>query len=79
MKKQNQFIAVVTLLILLFPVLKSSAQVLSIKGHSFYLDEKPFDMWGVRVASATQNDDFTNRLIANLDDYHSTGINTISV
>ena len=55
------------------------AQVLSIKGHSFYLNNKPFDMWGVRVASASQRKDYTDSLIANLDNYKAAGINSISV
>lgn len=55
------------------------AQELTIKGHSFFLDEKPFDMWGVRVASASQNTLYTKNLIKNLDDYKAKGINTISV
>ncbi|MCD6354744.1 MAG: cellulase family glycosylhydrolase, partial [Prolixibacteraceae bacterium] len=55
------------------------AQELSIKGHFFYLDGKPFDMWGVRVASASQNDAFTKELISNLNDYKMVGINTITV
>ena len=36
-------------------------------------------MWGVRVASATQRNNYTNSLISNLDDYKAAGINSISV
>ena len=36
-------------------------------------------MWGVRVASATQRNNYTNSLISNLYDYKAAGINTISV
>ena len=57
----------------------SSAGTLSIRGDRFLLDGKPFDMWGVRVASASQSDDLTRQLIANLDDYKRHGVNAISV
>lgn len=69
----------VLLFLLSFSGLSIDAQVLSIEGHSFYLDKKPFDMWGVRVASASQRKDYTNSLIANLDNYKLAGINSISV
>ncbi len=59
--------------------LSSDAQVLSVEGHAFYLNEEPFDMWGVRVASAAQHKTYTRSLIANLNSYKSAGINTISV
>ena len=54
-------------------------QVLSVESHSLYLDKKPFDMWGVRVASATQSKNYTNSLIRNLDEYKAAGINSMSV
>lgn len=63
----------------MFSGLLVSSQNLTVKGHSFYLDGKPFDMWGVRVASASQNDEYANALISNLDDYKKSGINSISV
>jgi hypothetical protein len=66
------------LLLLSVPVI-SYGQVLSLESHSLYLDKKPFDMWGVRVASATQNKNYTNSLIRNLDEYKAAGINSISV
>jgi hypothetical protein len=56
-----------------------SAQKLEINGELFLLDGKPFDMWGVRMASASQSEEYTRSLIKNLDDYKSVGINTISV
>lgn len=62
-----------------FSVLPLSSQVLTIDGHNFKLDHKLFDMWGVRVASASQNEEYTNSLIFNLDDYKASGINCISV
>ncbi|MDX1284345.1 MAG: cellulase family glycosylhydrolase, partial [Draconibacterium sp.] len=70
---------IIVLLLMFLAGITVHAQKLSIKGHSFYLDEKPFDMWGVRVASASQNDAYTNSLISNLDDYKKSGINSISV
>ena len=50
-----------------------------IEGEIFKLGDKPIDLWGVRVASASQNDEFTRDLISNLDDYKAAGINGISV
>lgn len=54
-------------------------QKLEINGELFTLDGKPFDMWGVRVASASQKAGYTKSLIKNLDDYKSEGINTLSI
>jgi hypothetical protein len=56
-----------------------SAQVLEVDGEAFLLDGKPFDMWGVRVASASQNEAYKEDLISSLDDYKASGINSISV
>lgn len=64
---------------LLFQIEVGEAQTLKVKGEIFTFDDKPFDMWGVRVASASQYEQFTQSLIANLDDYKALGINTISV
>jgi len=55
------------------------SQELKVNGQFFTLDDEPFDMWGVRVGSATQKNIYTNSLIKNLDDYKSEGINTLSV
>jgi len=70
-----------TLIVLLcgFFFTSVSAQVLEINGEAFLLDGKPFDMWGVRMASASQREAYTAELISNLDDYRSSGINCISV
>lgn len=65
-------------LVIFFPQTGNS-QKLHINGQYFTLGEQPFDMWGVRVASATQNKAYTRSLITNLDDYKSNGINCISV
>jgi len=55
------------------------AQQLSVQGNQFLLDGDHFDMWGIRVASASQTDSLTELLIANLDEYKKYGVNTISV
>ncbi len=55
------------------------AQTLSIQGSQFYLDQQSFDMCGIRVASASQNDTLTAQLIAALDEYKYYGVNTLSV
>lgn len=52
---------------------------LHIYGNQFFLNGEPFDMIGLRVASASQSDSLTNLLINQLDDYKATGLNTISV
>jgi hypothetical protein len=70
-----------TLIILFFGFFFASvpAQVLQVESEAFLLDGKPFDMWGVRMASASQMEAYTADLISNLDDYNSSGINCISV
>ena len=52
---------------------------LSVQGETFYMNGRPFDMWGIRVASASQSDILTDHLIAQLDSYYEYGINTIDV
>jgi hypothetical protein len=52
---------------------------LSLQKELFLMNGKPFDMWGIRVASASQSDSLTDHLIAQLDDYRRYGINTIDV
>jgi hypothetical protein len=64
---------------ILFGNLAVSGQNLEIDDEFFLLDGKQFDMWGVRVASASQKEEYINSLIENLDDYKSLGINTLSV
>jgi len=54
-------------------------KVLAIKGADFFLDGHRFDMWGIRVASASQSDELADHLIAQLDEYRMYGINTIDV
>lgn len=50
-----------------------------LQGQAFLLDGKPFDMWGIRVGSASQSQELTDHLIAQLDDYARHGVNTVSV
>jgi len=70
-----------TLIVLICGFILTSvpAQVLEITGEAFLLNGKTFDMWGVRMASASQREAYTADLISNLDDYKSSGINCISV
>jgi hypothetical protein len=55
------------------------SQQISIRDSIFLLDHEPFDMWGVRLASASQSESNTSRLVEALDEYNKVGINTISV
>lgn len=52
---------------------------IEIMGNQIIYKNKPVEMWGVRVASASQNDEYTSQLIASLDDYKKSGIRSISV
>src|SRR5690606_13771213 len=53
--------------------------VLSIEGREFRLNDRPFDMWGIRVASASQSEDNMNKLLEALDDYKAYGVNTVNL
>ena len=53
--------------------------VLTVRGDRFFLDGRPFDMWGIRVASASQNERLTTGLIENLDEYRTHGVNSLAV
>ncbi|MHA7627857.1 hypothetical protein [Corallococcus sp. M7] len=53
--------------------------VLTTQGNQFRLDGAPFDMWGIRVASASQTQVNTDHLLAQLDDYLEHGVNTVTV
>lgn len=57
----------------------AAAGTLSLEGDRFLLDGKKFDMWGIRVASASQSDALASHLLAQLDDYKKYGINTVTV
>jgi len=70
-------IAIILLGFLLSTV--SAANVINVDGDRFQVNGKPYDMWGIRVASASQSQELTDELIANLDDYKSHGVNTVAV
>jgi len=57
----------------------SGSNVINVDGDRFQMNGKPYDMWGIRVASASQSQELTDELIANLDDYKSYGVNTVAV
>ena len=64
---------------LLIFTIPAFSQTLSIRGNQFYLDDENLPLWGVRLASGSQNEENTQKLIAALDDYKSYGVNSISV
>lgn len=55
------------------------ASRLATQGDRFLLNGRKFDMWGVRVASASQNQEYTEALIAALDSYKAHGVNAVTV
>ncbi len=71
--------AFLTFILFEISVVPVFSQVLKVEGQFFSFNGKPFDMWGVRVASASQKEGYTQSLISNLDDFKSEGINTLSV
>ena len=60
-------------------VAADKTHVLTIEGNRFKLDGKAFDMWGIRVASASQSQKVTDHLIQQLDTYKAHGVNTVAV
>ncbi len=58
---------------------KNLNQFLQVKENKFWMEGKPFDLWGIRTASATENEVSTQHLIAQLEDYKSYGVNSIAV
>lgn len=52
---------------------------LEIQGIGFTLDGRPFDMWGVRLANAVENDASAASAVRVLDAYVEHGVNTFSV
>jgi hypothetical protein len=52
---------------------------LEIHGNRFAMSGSPFEMWGIRAASAATTDDACAALIENLDEYHRYGVNAIAV
>ena len=57
----------------------TSLHALTAQGDRFMLDGKPFDMWGIRVASGAIDDKTADHLIAQLDDYRRYGVNAVTV
>ncbi len=52
---------------------------LTIEGNRFYLNGEKISLWGIRAASATQSDAYTDKLIDALDDYRSHGVNSVNI
>ena len=61
------------------PTPSGTQHVLTINGPAFYLDGTRMQLWGARTASATKDDAQANHLIAQLDDYKSHGVNSVTV
>ena len=57
----------------------AAGHALTATGNRFALDGAPFEMWGVRTASATADQEQTDHLIAQLDEYRAHGINAVTV
>lgn len=75
-------VALLVLLLSLAPLLLAApAQpaVLSIRGDRFLMNDRPFDLWGIRTASATQDDALCQHLIDQLDTYKAHGVNAVTV
>tara|TARA_Y100001980_G_C14556918_1_gene353828 strand:- start:114253 stop:115302 length:1050 start_codon:yes stop_codon:yes gene_type:complete len=70
---------VFVILLLILVTNPLDAQKLTIRGEFFYWRDQELPFWGVRVASASQNEANTYDLIKNLRIYKSFGINAISV
>jgi hypothetical protein len=64
---------------MVFPAHAQKTNKLSIQGSLIYMNGQPFDMWGIRVASATEDEYAMNHLIAQLDDYKRHGVNSLAV
>ena len=61
------------------PAPPAGTRTLTVTGNAFQLDGAPFDMWGIRTASATYTQAQTDHLIAQLDTYRAHGVNTVAV
>ena len=77
MKKLAMFLSFLFLSVFMLP--GKTQHVLSIEGSAFFMDGKPFNMWGIRVASATEDGQSLAHLSAQLDDYSKYGVNTLAV
>ena len=54
-------------------------RTLAVSGTVFTVDGPPFDMWGIRLVNALENDHVTSCMVGVLDDYTAHGVNTFSV
>jgi hypothetical protein len=52
---------------------------LTLRGDRFVINGSAVDLYGIRVASASQSDEYTKALIESLDDYKAHGVNGITV
>jgi hypothetical protein len=52
---------------------------LTVQGNRFRINDRVVDLYGIRVASASQSDEFTQALIENLDEYKAHGVNAVTV
>lgn len=77
----TSFAAFSLYLLLVFAALVpvASAATVGIRERQLTLDGRPFPLWGIRVASASQTQPLTEQLIANLDEYRAHGVNAVAV
>lgn len=68
-----------TLLLISFLSTSASGQKLSIQSDQFFWNGRNLPMWGIRVASASQSDENTQKLLEALPEYKKYGVNSISV
>lgn len=79
MLTRRKNISLLFLPLLLLAGCDSSGNKISIEGDQIYMDGKAFEMWGIRVASATEDQFATDHLIKQLDDYKKYGVNSVAV
>lgn len=66
-------------LLVLFGCVRLTATEVAVTGDRIFVDGRETKLWGIRVASASQADDYTDHLIAQLDDYRANGLNAVTV
>ncbi|HEY1107012.1 MAG TPA: hypothetical protein VGE76_00220, partial [Opitutaceae bacterium] len=66
-------------LLLMLTGLAGHAAEITRDGGRLLLDGKPIKLWGVRTASASQTDDNTAHLLAQLEEYQRHGLNSVTV
>src|SRR5262245_30703458 len=52
---------------------------LTVVGEGLAMGNRPFDLWGIRVASAAASDEECGALLAVLDEYLAHGVNAVAV